>query len=335
MKNYKIRVANEAESKEAQELFFELGYSWCDIGKNILTTEYVREFFIFAYKNDLDLTHSCDVDVFDRKTGSKELTLPQLKDLVVLKRNDKSDRNVVDPEHDANLYLDSKDELFVFHIPTQTWKESNLSGEEEVLERLKPIEQTMKENANKQSEVKEYLDPNNGYRLILAPKFESEEPHANDWIEVPEGAEVATIYPESKSMNFWKDGGISWYSSDSNQWRKMTSLNQYQEEGHEVIWQRNLPLPIAEDFVFIDGFIESNIEQDNVNHPAHYSSGEIECIDAIQSSMTHESFCGYLKGNVQKYMWRYESKGGTESLKKAQWYLNKLIEVRDENSGKD
>lgn len=64
---------------------------------------------------------------------------------------------------------------------------------------------------------------------------------------------------------------------------------------------------------------------DAVNHPSHYASGEIECIDAIESSMTHEAFCGYLKGNVQKYMWRYENKGGLESLEKAQWYLNKLI----------
>ena len=64
---------------------------------------------------------------------------------------------------------------------------------------------------------------------------------------------------------------------------------------------------------------------DAVNHPSHYASGEIECIDAIESSMTHEAFCGYLKGNVQKYMWRYENKGGITDLEKAQWYLNKLI----------
>ena len=65
--------------------------------------------------------------------------------------------------------------------------------------------------------------------------------------------------------------------------------------------------------------------EDTVNHPSHYASGEIECIDAIESSMTHEAFCGYLKGNVQKYMWRYENKGGITDLEKAQWYLNKLI----------
>lgn len=69
------------------------------------------------------------------------------------------------------------------------------------------------------------------------------------------------------------------------------------------------------------------LEKDNVNSPSHYNKGGVECIDAIESSMTKEAFCGYLKGNVIKYMYRYENKGGVESLKKAQWYLSKLIGV--------
>jgi len=64
---------------------------------------------------------------------------------------------------------------------------------------------------------------------------------------------------------------------------------------------------------------------DKIN-PNHYK-GEIECIDAIKSSMTIEAFNGYLKGNVLKYMWRYEKKNKVEDLQKAQWYLNKLIDV--------
>ena len=41
--------------------------------------------------------------------------------------------------------------------------------------------------------------------------------------------------------------------------------------------------------------------------------------------MSPEAFKGFLKGNVQKYVWRYEAKGGMESLQKAQWYLARLI----------
>jgi hypothetical protein len=62
-----------------------------------------------------------------------------------------------------------------------------------------------------------------------------------------------------------------------------------------------------------------------VDKPAHYASGTIECIDAIEASMEPKAFKGFLKGNVQKYVWRYEAKGGVESLQKAQWYLNRLI----------
>jgi hypothetical protein len=63
---------------------------------------------------------------------------------------------------------------------------------------------------------------------------------------------------------------------------------------------------------------------DFVNHPPHYQ-GSIECIDAIEASMSAEAFKGSLKANVMKYVWRYEAKGGVESLQKAQWYLNRLI----------
>mgnify|MGYP003643278219 CR=1 FL=1 len=67
---------------------------------------------------------------------------------------------------------------------------------------------------------------------------------------------------------------------------------------------------------------------DNVNSPAHYKKydSDIECIDAIRASMSTEAFKGYLKGNCQKYLWRYEIKAWPiEDLKKAEWYLHKLI----------
>jgi hypothetical protein len=67
---------------------------------------------------------------------------------------------------------------------------------------------------------------------------------------------------------------------------------------------------------------------DNVHRPVHYNTGDIECIDAIQASMSHLEFCGYLKGNALKYQWRYRYKGKMlEDLRKAMWYLAKLIEV--------
>ena len=65
---------------------------------------------------------------------------------------------------------------------------------------------------------------------------------------------------------------------------------------------------------------------DVVNKPQHYNTGNIECIEAIQESMSAEAYKGYLKGNCLKYLWRYDYKGKpSEDLEKAGWYLNRLI----------
>jgi hypothetical protein len=67
-----------------------------------------------------------------------------------------------------------------------------------------------------------------------------------------------------------------------------------------------------------------------VYHPPHYTEGVIECIDAIEASMTPVAFKGFLKGNAMKYLWRYEKKGkANQDLQKAIWYLSKLEEYTD------
>ena len=72
-------------------------------------------------------------------------------------------------------------------------------------------------------------------------------------------------------------------------------------------------------------------ELDLINNPSHYNTGDNECIEAIQASMTTRQFQGYLKGNVMKYVWRHEYKGKMlDDLRKARWYLNKLIETHEE-----
>jgi hypothetical protein len=68
--------------------------------------------------------------------------------------------------------------------------------------------------------------------------------------------------------------------------------------------------------------------EDMVTAPRHYNTGNIECIDAIEESMSSIAFKGYLKGNCMKYLWRYDYKGKqVEDLKKAGWYLQKLTEM--------
>ena len=66
-------------------------------------------------------------------------------------------------------------------------------------------------------------------------------------------------------------------------------------------------------------------QSDMVNSPPHYNKTGIECIDAIRAA-TGDGCEYYLQGNIIKYLWRYRYKNGTEDLKKARWYLDKLIE---------
>ena len=65
-----------------------------------------------------------------------------------------------------------------------------------------------------------------------------------------------------------------------------------------------------------------------MNHPDHYNSGRFEAIDVIEDACG-DAFEGFLVGNVLKYLLRYRHKNGVEDLRKAQWYLNRLIEKKD------
>jgi len=65
---------------------------------------------------------------------------------------------------------------------------------------------------------------------------------------------------------------------------------------------------------------------DQVNHPSHYTSGAIECIDAIESATANltgtEAYC---TGNAIKYLWRWKQKGGKQDLAKARWYIERML----------
>lgn len=72
---------------------------------------------------------------------------------------------------------------------------------------------------------------------------------------------------------------------------------------------------------------EPKTETDNINHPAHYTDGKIEVIDFIEDKKLP-----YHLGNVIKYISRAGKKNPDtelEDLKKAQWYLNRYIELKE------
>ena len=84
---------------------------------------------------------------------------------------------------------------------------------------------------------------------------------------------------------------------------------------------------------------------DRINHPAHYTQGEIECIDAIEASMPREQFIGFLKGTEMKYNWRFDTKGihagmteeekmlvKFENLGKGEFYKKRLLAMHTPKS---
>lgn len=83
--------------------------------------------------------------------------------------------------------------------------------------------------------------------------------------------------------------------------------------------------------------ISSNLipyaENDSVNHPSHYTNSEkgIECIDAMIAAYGKEAVMAFCKCNAFKYQWRFDKKNGVEDLKKAEWYNNKYIELKNGN----
>ncbi|XZW19004.1 hypothetical protein ACT4X9_00130 [Acinetobacter baumannii] len=131
MDNYKIKVKDEAESKEAQELFFELGFQWYKEDKGVFWK--TTSGFIFANGNTKLLMGG----VFMDADAYAPVTIPQLRDIV----------------------------------------------------------------AQNKSNLREYLDPNDNYKLCLINPSDA----AHWMIEVPDGAELYVYWRENDTYNFQVD----------------------------------------------------------------------------------------------------------------------------------
>lgn len=229
MSNYKVKVNNEAESKEVQELFFELGYDEKSISKNY--PSWISNF------NDLNGRPYRYTSEPSCKWLNKceELTIQQLHDLVVLKRND-----VVDATHKYKeaAVLKQADGIYIFS--NHGWVEScDLSDED-----LKPIEKEMK--------MKEYLElqEDGSYNIVLAYRKEG-----NDWIEVPEGAVALVLYMDDAGYWFDKENRFKGFSrvsdigdfSDDDLCSEGDFSNYAKLHNIPVTWQRSEAEPTPND----------------------------------------------------------------------------------------
>ena len=207
MENLKIRVNSEAESKEVQGLLEKLGFK-----KSVWGT--YSDYFIFANSNyysrdDISNFSECDY---------KEITLPELRDLVILKRNDVGDATHYTEECGAKGFLTSDGIGYFWDYALKEWNKHKQSNFMEY--QMKPIEK---------KEMKEYLRKNNDgeYILEVTNEREAQEPHAKHWIEVPSGMNI-----------YWKEDGDYWFTTQVMGYR-----------GAKIIWQRHTH---PEELPFID-----------------------------------------------------------------------------------
>ena len=117
-------------------------------------------------------------------------------------------------------------------------------------------------------------------------------------------------------------------------------INCYKLKGNHMEKEFN---DIEELFQYLDKLVDTpedaivnntretkEVKLDNINHPAHYNKGTMECLDVIKACLSNSEFRGFLKGNVMKYMYRKGDKGDAlEDLNKACWYAKKLMEQED------
>lgn len=311
MENLKIVInGNEDIAKKAKEYFEILGY--------YISNENRNNYYGWSLgENSGDYYVSV---FYFNKDKAKLVTVEQLRDLVVLKRNSIEDATHIRGDGKKYFHAKSTDYFYQFSNDGEwllsTWMNYQL------LPQLKPIKNPMKE----------YLDKNRNYELVLCAEKDKEE----GFIEVPEGAECAMLNSDY-SLNFFKNinGDLHYYNdaTDGNWFISFFGIDS------SVVWQRHTQpeeLPFIDDKPILnDQYAEvEKVRQDMVNHPNHYTQGKVECIDALESATIGKSGIeAVCVANVIKYLWRYEQKNGLEDVKKAQFYLNRLVATLENNNG--
>ena len=109
---------------------------------------------------------------------------------------------------------------------------------------------------------------------------------------------------------------------------KRQSVEDYVKERFEM----NSPV---DECKIVDKEEKPKNEPDLVNHPSHYETGKFECIEVMEEALGRDVVKGFCIGNAFKYLYRAKRKNGLEDLKKAQWYLNRVISMEEEDSTKE
>ena len=169
--------------------------------------------------------------------------------------------------------------------------------------------------------MKEYLMPSRNYEYILTDAREALEPHAKDWISIPD---------KYKFLYVGTRGDRAWTSEPANCYGELVWQRPTQPEALPFIYDN--PQSLNDQYAEIEQVRQAI--KDNVNHPSHYTKGKVECLDALESATIGKSGIeAVCVANIVKYLWRYEEKNGLEDVKKAQFYLNRLLATLENNNG--
>lgn len=75
--------------------------------------------------------------------------------------------------------------------------------------------------------------------------------------------------------------------------------------------------------------------KDNINHPSHYETGTIECIDVLVETQGIEAVQAFCSCNAIKYLYRWKRKNGIEDIRKAKWYIDKFLDLEQTKCPKE
>ena len=133
MENFRINAKDEVEKKEIINLLESIG---CKLFSEGYREDGLRLWIVVFDDGDICLDDGDYVNY-------KQITIRELRDLVVLKRNDRADANVGEGDCLYDLYLTKSNDLYLYHCGKNKWILSNISGDKDYCKLLKPIEPKM------------------------------------------------------------------------------------------------------------------------------------------------------------------------------------------------
>jgi hypothetical protein len=176
----------------------------------------------WVYVNDLGDIMVCSF----KATEDEEITLQELRDMVVLKRNDVGDSNAYCSDNNEHYFITSSGDYYFFFKEKSEWYKSS-NDIMFLKENVKPI---------KEEVMKEFLNPDQSYSLVECCVGKT--PIPESWIEVPAGAEAYLINPKVKEFLRNINGGMQrFYNGD---WINCldSHINYIDHDFNQIVWMR-------------------------------------------------------------------------------------------------